>query len=269
MLDGSANEKLDGKSYHPLPPASPMLNEKRSFEKGGLPGRPPVGPDGRAAPEPAVILSRANRLAWIDGIRGLASLIIFTHHFADLSWSSTHPTTLEMGTIQGFIRNGQLAVGMYFLLGGRVLAHSFLRSAFQKPKVPKDSHGVPIPGAVAPKATGPKWLSLSSSLFRRSIRLALPAIAIGFIQWRVAKDGLVSDAPKQATIQVLNPVALWEPAWANIGDWLGFLRFTIDLFTNSNHMYMLSAGSALWTTYDQFWGSVLVCASLTLPSVGV
>jgi hypothetical protein len=24
------------------------------------------------------------------------------------------------------------------------------------------------------------------------------------------------------------------------------------------HQYMLTVGSALWTTYDQFWGSVLV-----------
>jgi hypothetical protein len=32
----------------------------------------------------------------------------------------------------------------------------------------------------------------------------------------------------------------------------------VDLFTERNHQYMLAVGSALWTTYDQFWGSVLV-----------
>lgn len=124
-------------------------------------------------------------------------------------------------------RNGQLAVAMYFLLGGRVLAHSFLRSAYTRPKVPKDSHGDPIPGAVAAKWSGPKWLSLSSSLFRRSIRLALPAVAIGFIQWQLASADLF-EAAKQAQ-SIIGSDALWTPTWNTIGDFAGFLRFTVDL----------------------------------------
>lgn len=143
---------------------------------------------------------------------------------------------LEYGSVYAFIRNGQSALGMYFLLGGRVLAHSFLRSAFTKPKPPKDSHGAIIEGAPMPKATGPKWLSLSSSLFRRSIRLAFPAVVVAFIQWRVASDGLVTDAPQQATIQVLSPTALWYPAWANIGPtFASFLQFVLDLFSSPNY----------------------------------
>lgn len=147
---------------------------------------------------------------------------------------------------------------MYFLLGGRVLAASFLKSAFTVPKAAV-VHGddEPEKPVVPLKPPGPRWLSLSSSLFRRSIRLALPAIVVGFIQWQVCVNGLMNTAI-QAEDLVLSPSDLWVPTWCNIGNFAGFLQFTLDLFTESNHQYMLTVGSALWTTYDQFWGSVLV-----------
>ncbi|KAM0756412.1 family 2 glycosyltransferase [Meredithblackwellia eburnea MCA 4105] len=213
----------------------------------------PPGPP-RAAP---AIVSRQNRLEWIDGLRGLASLVIFTHHFSDLTWSQSHPNTLAEGSLEGFLRNGQLAVGMYFLLGGRVLAASFLKSAFTVPKAPV-VHGDDQPEKKpAGKPPGPRWLSLSSSLFRRSIRLAFPAIIVGFIQWQTCINGLL-DTAQLAQDAVMQPSALWTPTWCGIGNFSGFLQFTLDLFTESNHQYMLTVGGALWTTYDQFWGSVLV-----------
>lgn len=249
-----ADEK-SGQAYAPIPPSSPALGAS-SNEKSGKAGGEPLA-DGKKQPEAAVVLSRVNRLAWIDGLRGLASIVIFTHHFSDLTWSISHPNTLSDGSTYGFVKNGQLAVGMYFLLGGRVLAHGFQRSAFAPPKVAKDSHGAVIPGAPLIRSAGPKWLSLSSSLFRRSIRLAFPAIVVGFIQWQVCKLGGTSTAIL-ANEQVLRPTNLWEATWCEIGDFAGFLRFCLDLFTNNNHQWMLYAGSALWTTYDQFWGSTLV-----------
>lgn len=247
--DSYLDEKKDpalaggGTPYAPLAPNSPAL---------GGPPKP------SATQAPAVIISRTNRLDWIDGLRGIASLIIFTHHFADLTWSQTHPRTLEEGGLNGFLRNGQLAIAMYFLLGGRVLAASFLKSAFTVPKAPV-VHGddEPEKPVVVRKPPGPRWLSLSSSLFRRSIRLAFPAIIVGFIQWKVCVDGLMTKA-MEAESRFFSPSALWEPTWCQIGDFAGFLQFCLDLFTNSNHQYMLTVGSALWSTYDQFWGSVLV-----------
>lgn len=263
----ASDEKLiakNGQTYQPIPPSSPAMgvstNEKSAKGDG-------AGGDGSKKPEAAVVLSRVNRLAWIDGLRGLASIVIFTHHFSDLTWTISHPNVLSDGSTYGFVKNGQLAVGMYFLLGGRVLAHGFQRSAFAPPKVAKDSHGAVIPGAPLIRSAGPKWLSLSSSLFRRSIRLAFPAIIIGFIQWQVCLRGWTSTAIL-ANEQVLRPTNLWEATWCEIGDGFGdFLQFSLDLFTNPNHQYMLYVGSALWTTYDQFWGSTLVyiIAALTAP----
>lgn len=259
--DNSDEKPLNKQSYLPIPPSSPAMgastNEKAAAGAGNGGAKGEALPDGKTKPEAAVVLSRVNRLAWIDGLRGLASIVIFTHHFSDLTWSLSHPTVLEDGSTHGFLKNGQLAVGMYFLLGGRVLAHGFQRSAFAPPKVAKDSHGAVIPGAPLIRTAGPKWLSLSSSLFRRSIRLAFPAIVVGFIQWQVCKLGWMGTAIT-ANLEVLRPTNLWEPTWCDIGDFAGFLQFCLDLFTNANHQYMLYVGSALWTTYDQFWGSTLV-----------
>lgn len=139
-----------------------------------------------------------------------------------------------------------------------MLAASFLKSAFTIPKA-KVVHGDDEPEKpVKPlKVAGPRWLSLSSSLFRRSIRLAFPAVVVGFIQWRLAVDGLATIG-RRAQTEFLSPSSMWEPTWGNIGNFSGFLQFTLDLFTERNHQYMLVVGSALWTTYDQFWGSVLV-----------
>jgi hypothetical protein len=155
-------------------------------------------------------------------------------------------------------RNGQLGIGLYFLLGGRVLAASFLKSAFTVPKAPV-VHGDVETEKPAPilRPAGPRWLSLSSSLFRRSIRLAFPAIIVGFIQWQCAVHGLL-DTAMMAEELVLTPSSLWVPAWGSIGNFAGFLQFCLDLFTGRNHQYILTVGSALWITYDQFWGSVLV-----------
>ncbi|KAA1096238.1 hypothetical protein PGT21_009736 [Puccinia graminis f. sp. tritici] len=236
-----------GPTYIPIPPSSPAEDEKKASR---------ISTDG-VVRAPPVVVSRQNRLEWIDGIRGLASLVIFTHHFSDLTWAQSHPDTLSQGSVYGLMRNGQLAVGMYFLLGGRVLAHSFLRSAFTRPVAPKDSHGVPIPGGKAARWQGPRWLSLSSSLFRRSIRLAFPAIVVGFLQWQIASRKLLGDRPVTAA-RILTPSSLWNPTWDHIGNFWGFLQFCLDLFTNRGHQYMLNVGSALWSTYDQFWGSVLV-----------
>ena len=250
----ASDEKMlakNGAAYQPIPPSSPAMgvstNEKSAPAKAS---------DGKK-PEAAVVLSRVNRLAWIDGLRGIASIMIFTHHFSDLTWAVSNPNVLADGSTYGFIKNGQLAVGLYFLLGGRVLAHGFQRSAYAPPKVAKDSHGAVIPGAPLIRSAGPKWMSLSSSLFRRSIRLAFPAIVVGFIQWQVCKAGWTSTAI-QANLEVLRPTNLWEATWCEIGNFWGFLQFVIDLFSNTNHQYMLYVGSALWTTYDQFWGSVIV-----------
>ena len=84
----------DGQKYVPIAPGSPAIGHG---DKGAF-------PQSSARDPPAVVISRTNRLEWIDGLRGIASVIIFTHHFSDLTWSQSHPNTLAEGSLEGFLR---------------------------------------------------------------------------------------------------------------------------------------------------------------------
>lgn len=105
---GLGDEKMGhgtGASYVPLPPSSPALgNQDEKFAMMNGAGGGDTKGVGTRTPEPAVVLKRENRLAWIDGLRGLASLVIFTHHFSDLTWSISHPEALPYGSVYAFIR---------------------------------------------------------------------------------------------------------------------------------------------------------------------
>ena len=93
--DEMEKSHLDEMSYVPIPPSSPAvgMDEESEF---------PTPFSARDAP--AVVISRSNRLDWIDGIRGLASIIIFTYWFAELTWAQKYPNVLPVGTIEGFLR---------------------------------------------------------------------------------------------------------------------------------------------------------------------
>lgn len=82
-----------GQTYAPIPPSSPAVG---ALEKGAYPGG--------ARDPPEVVISRTNRLDWIDGLRGIASVIIFAHHFSDLTWSQRYPNVLAEGSLEGILR---------------------------------------------------------------------------------------------------------------------------------------------------------------------
>lgn len=92
--ESETEKSVDGQGYVPILPSSPLTS--RSEKTLASP------PSSHAAP--AVVLSRTNRLEWIDGLRGIASIIIFTHHFSDLTWAQRYPNVLREGSIDGFLR---------------------------------------------------------------------------------------------------------------------------------------------------------------------
>ncbi|KAI8816225.1 family 2 glycosyltransferase [Fimicolochytrium jonesii] len=184
----------------------------------GAPKRPPV-----------------DRTTWIDGLRGIASIIIFIHHFSDNTWEVPHPDVLQWGTPTSILKDGQFAVSLFFLLSGRVLTYGFLKG----------------------RNTGKvRWRSLASAIFRRTIRLALPIFVLAFMQQQVCLAGYADEAPRAA--KFLETDRLGRPLWCNVTDFKGFLSYFIQVLSNPDHIYIRTLGSTLWSMYDQFWGSVYV-----------
>ncbi|KAJ3005170.1 hypothetical protein HKX48_000838 [Thoreauomyces humboldtii] len=193
--------------------------------------KPAVAAGGAATPTKAPV----NRTEWIDGLRGIASIMIFTHHFADNTFTQQYPDVLKWGTAESFLRNGQLAVALFFILSGRVLTFGFLRG----------------------RNTGVvRWRSLASAIFRRTIRLALPIFALALMQQQVCAHGDTDRAPEAA--KYMQNTQLNIPLWCQIDSVGSFLSFFIQVLTNPSHKSILAHGSSLWSMYDQFWGSVYV-----------
>ncbi|TPX53694.1 hypothetical protein PhCBS80983_g06229 [Powellomyces hirtus] len=189
-----------------------------------------AAPGGAATPRRAPV----DRTTWIDGLRGVASLIIFTHHFGDNTFAEQHPETLPWGSPMSFLRNGQLAVALFFLLSGRVLTFGFLRG--------RNS------GVV-------RWRSLASAIFRRTIRLALPILVLALMQQQVCLHGATDVA---AEVKPFLQSYINKPYWCQIESSGDFISFFIRVLSSPNHKEILDHGSSLWSMYDQFWGSVYV-----------
>ncbi|KAJ3153298.1 hypothetical protein HDU89_000929 [Geranomyces variabilis] len=185
---------------------------------------------GAATPRRAPV----DRTTWIDGLRGVASLMIFTHHFGDNTFAESHPDTLKWGTPMSIVRNGQLAVALFFLLSGRVLTFGFLRGRNK--------------GVV-------RWRSLASAIFRRTIRLALPIMVLAFMQQQICKSGATDVAIQTGKFLAST---LSRPRWCEISSSGDFVSFFIRVLTSPDHIEVLAHGSSLWSMYDQFWGSVYV-----------
>ncbi|KZT52981.1 glycosyltransferase family 2 protein [Calocera cornea HHB12733] len=227
------------------------------YERTGRAYIPPV--EHATLPE-APDADSLTRLPWIDGLRGAAAVVMFTQAFADLTWTQSHPGTLPLTTTEGVVRNGQLAISLWFVLSGRSLVNNFYRWAFLGRKILTES---------APKKQGEselRWGSLAVSVFRRPIRLAYAGAIVGLTQWLLCAQGFTDDA-ETASVKLLAPSDLWVPSWCEIGDFAGFLKLVLDMFTNPDHGTMWFQGAQLWTIYDLFWGSMLtyIVASAVAP----
>lgn len=131
-------------------------------------------------------------IASLDGLRGLACVIVFNDHFVRLFIPRSGLPKLFTGSPLSFIFQGRGAVSVFFVISGYVLSHKPLRliRSQEYPDFQK---------------------SITSSVFRRVIRLCLPpliaacllclvAVAGGFDEAEkayYAKRTLVSNIPKQ------------------------------------------------------------------------
>ena len=122
------------------------------------------------------------------------------------------------------------------MLSARVLTYSFLKSRSNPSSI--------------------KWRSLASTIFRRTIRLAIPILFAAILQQQLCLGGYFADTIEANAY--LKSGALGIPGWCSISDPGKFWGFFLDIFTDNDSQYMLYTGSVLWSMFSQFWGSMWV-----------
>jgi hypothetical protein len=119
---------------------------------------------------------------------------------------------------------------LFFVLSGRVITASFIRSLSKKPK----------------------FAALASAIYRRPFRLGIPCAAAALIQWLVATTGATQVATEAGVI--LNSPEMKPPGWSLIQNFGEYVIFVVNLFYYDNPDYFLLRGSTLWTIPFEYFG---------------
>ncbi|KAI1126440.1 hypothetical protein F5Y10DRAFT_267103 [Nemania abortiva] len=124
--------------------------------------------------------SSPSETAYLDGLRGIGALIVYTQHFAmpfhhgiigDSSRETGSWSVLQYPIVRLFY-HGSFAVSLFFVLSGFVLSRSILTTRHHNSSV-----------ISCTKATE----AIASAAFRRGIRLFPPAIAVVFVTFILAR----------------------------------------------------------------------------------
>ncbi|KAJ1333168.1 acyltransferase family protein [Microdochium nivale] len=150
---------------------------------------------------------------YLDGIRGVASLFVFTSHW--LHWGpegkgwgyggSYH--VLQLPFVNLFYA-GAAMVAVFFVISGFVLTHRSIQQMHRR-------------------AYADVYSGLTSSTFRRAVRLYVPAIVAGLVAWVMARLGLVVLPPP--------PPIPGQPAKGppqhSAAELFGYLDYETDVWT--------------------------------------
>lgn len=184
-----------------------------------------------------------SKIGYLDGIRGVAALLVFFHHFLLAFYSAfvtfnikaTHLDYLDIQfgkSIFSVLANGHFCVDIFFVLSGFVLSRKYILQ--------------------------PDIMVLVSAAQRRFLRLFIPVAFTLVLSWLLLVAGLYYNVP-------VSRIAHSE--W-----WLGgFWNFT-DPLARLWHCLVIgtmfqgdsSFDTSMWTMSAELYGSLLVFATLAL-----
>jgi peptidoglycan/LPS O-acetylase OafA/YrhL len=129
--------------------------------------------------QPHIDAPRKFSTEYLDGVRGLASFIVFIFHFTHLLYPSTNtgygvnknPSIWQLPIIR-VVYSGAAMVSIFFVVSGYVLTHRYIQKMHRH-------------------EFGTLYSSLTSLTFRRSLRLLLPALASCALAFICASAGLI------------------------------------------------------------------------------
>jgi peptidoglycan/LPS O-acetylase OafA/YrhL len=119
---------------------------------------------------------------YLDGVRGVASFIVFIFHFTHLKYPSTntgyihsanHNLSIWQLPMIRFVYSGAAMVSIFFVVSGYVLTHRYIQ------KMHRHEFSTLYP-------------SLTSLTFRRALRLFLPSLASCILSFICASAGIIS-----------------------------------------------------------------------------
>lgn len=186
---------------------------------------------------PATPPRPAARFAALDGLRGLAALMVALAHYV-LAFQPAMLFGTLMGTRPGFpgalriaasplvvLFQPELAVAVFFVLSGFVLAAS--------------TRARPAP--------------LAELVVRRWLRLSIPILATSVAIWLMLRTGLHADrllAPQNhsAWLDMNFGWLAWEPNDLRVVAW----QAVFDVYAHGRHWW----NTSLWTMPIEFWGSL-------------
>lgn len=195
--------------------------------------------------------AKANETSYLNGLRGIAALIVVLQHTTEEYYIEIHSCYGDgLPGMQHYI---QLPILRLVLLGSFSVALFFVISGFALTYGPlKRIHAGNSDAALA---------AMPSSIFRRPIRLFLPILPVYVISWILIQGqfmyGLHTDLPLAKW-----PNILWE-AWA------GLKHFS---FIDTSPYIVLYYFRQGWTLHDEHMGSLLVflcCIAFARTTTGV
>ena len=199
-----------------------------------------------ADPAKPRILRKIHPTSYLDGLRGVAALIVLQSHFLT-NWfyplrsgylnteSDTHLLQLP---ILRLLYAGRASVAVFFVVSGFVLSYKPLLLARSSNQ-----------GAVLQ--------TLSSSVFRRGFRLWIPIVFGTFISALLAYNDLYTPVPNRG--ELIPPVfpTLREQLWHWWGD-LCIFWFPWKATVDGNDTVGFAYNGHLWTIPIEFYGSIVV-----------
>lgn len=181
----------------------------------------------------------------LDGLRGIAALIVFLDHFT-LNWYYTLrngylSTPIDNSTFQlpiiRLIFAGRASVGVFFAISGFVLSYKPLKQIRANDKA----------GMLD---------TLASSVFRRGVRLYIPILFGTLLSAYLAQKGYFTPVP--ARTEILPPIL---PTMSHqLYHWYRAIQALImaGLAPDPNRPYAPSYNGHLWTIPVEFFGSMAV-----------
>jgi peptidoglycan/LPS O-acetylase OafA/YrhL len=197
-------------------------------------------------PEPG---TKLRSTAWLDGLRGLAAFEVFIFHYDDgwidrsLGWGNikfTDPAWYRAPFIRTFYASGDGAVCLFFAISGFALSYKVLTL------IRTQQHDKIL-------------ASLSSSVFRRGIRLYMPVAIETFILMILCRMGLPKPVGYDSAPTLLLEIQNWALSFARL---LMPLRYP-DRWDKIIDKY---DGGISWTIPLEYWGSLVVYVTLLMFS---